>query len=271
MLSEQEARQNRLVSVANKNGTPHDDAVSLTSVPVLPSPAPQRKLVLIGKIARAMRQNDLAAAGVARVKEQQYEVRRRIEAKHARAEAAKRAIDAARLDRVRDHLARISAACTKHKDLRKMRLLVAEHEAQATLEMYRPPPIFVPGDAFKPHVVYTPRHDEVARESERFEDEEEEDEPFNGYNPDEESGHLSPIPRRKMMDNNRYTPDEYFSPVPRRKANNKTPLPGRGTRPLRKGLTLLATRVAERVTPSRSRPSRKGITAVPLELEAYHC
>ena len=47
-------------------------------------------------------------------------------------------------------------------------LLVAEHEAQATLEMYRPPPIFVPGDAFKPHVVYTPRHDEVARESERF-------------------------------------------------------------------------------------------------------
>ena len=50
-----------------------------------------------------------------------------------------------------------------------------------------------------------------------------------------------------------------------------TPLPGRGTRPLRKGLALLATRVAERVTPSRSRPSRKGITAVPLELEAYHC
>ena len=143
---------------------------------------------MIGVIARAVRANDLAAAGVARRQEMQHQTMRQIAERHAGAEARKRSLDAARLAKIRQHLHRIATACASRRELASMKRLVSEHEAAANLERYRPPPVIIPSDAgcaeHSPQIIWTPRHvDTPSSDSE------------NGYSPDEESNNLSPPPR----------------------------------------------------------------------------
>ena len=139
---------------------------------------------MIGVIARAVRANDLAAAGVARRQEMQHQTMRQIAERHAGAEARKRSLDAARLAKIRQHLHRIATACANRRELASMKRLVSEHEAAANLERYRPPPVIIPSDAgcaeHSPQIIWTPRHvDTPSSDSE------------NGYSPDEESNNLS--------------------------------------------------------------------------------
>jgi hypothetical protein len=159
----------------------------------------QRKLHLISVIARAVRANDLAAAGVARWQEMQHERRRALEAKHARAEARKAEMDAARLHSVRLHLQRIAAVCAARPPTR-VRLLAAEREAAATLQCNRPPPVLIPSDApvgsalaYSPCIIFTSKHVDKPPPTR---DDEPRSPTENGYVPDEESGFLSPRPLR---------------------------------------------------------------------------
>ena len=120
---------------------------------------------MIARIARAVRANDLAAAGVARHKAMQQELKHRLEARHNSAEERKRALDAERLDKIQAHLRRIAAAVARRCELTQMRLLVAEHEAVVTLNMHRPPPVDLPPEDLEADIIYTPRHVEAESSS----------------------------------------------------------------------------------------------------------
>ena len=147
---------------------------------------------MIRIIARAVRANDLAAAGVARRQEKLQEARRAVEEKHARAEERKRAIDAERLRKLRERLQRISAACMSLRERRR----VSDHEATASLEQCRPPPVVVPseaavdymyGDGLSPRIILSRKHADEPSADELSPP----PRPMSGYAPDSESSESS--------------------------------------------------------------------------------
>ena len=158
-----------------------------------------RKLHLISIVAKAVRANDLAAAGVARCRERHLALKATIDERLASAEQRKRALDASKLAKLQMHLAKISAACARRRELEAMRLLVAEHEASTTLNLFRPPPVQVPADAPADEdelieLCYDVAHGEelgpdANEDEEEVDADEEDDEAGTGYYPDEESGY----------------------------------------------------------------------------------